>query len=45
MLVNAFLMITMISICYFKQETAYEVKECDWSSDVCAAYPPPRTTH
>ena len=20
---------------FFKQKTAYEIKECDWSSDVC----------
>ena len=22
---------------FFKQKTAYEVKECDWSSDVCSS--------
>ena len=21
----------------FKQKTAYEIKECDWSSDVCSS--------
>src|ERR1051326_9380382 len=28
------------SICFFfffKQKTAYEIKECDWSSDVCSS--------
>ena len=25
----------MIIVFFFKQKTAYEVKECDWSSDVC----------
>src|ERR1051326_9322188 len=23
--------------CFFKQKTAYEIKECDWSSDVCSS--------
>ena len=22
---------------FFKQKTAYELKECDWSSDVCSS--------
>ena len=22
---------------FFKQKTAYEIKECDWSSDVCSS--------
>ena len=22
---------------FFKQRTAYEIKECDWSSDVCSS--------
>ena len=28
---------------FFKQKTAYEIKECDWSSDVCSSVlaPPP----
>ena len=25
------------SIFFFKQKTAYEIKECDWSSDVCSS--------
>ena len=24
-------------ILFFKQKTAYEIKECDWSSDVCSS--------
>ena len=29
---------------FFKQKTAYEIKECDWSSDVCSSdlQDPPR---
>eukprot|EP01043_Picozoa_sp_COSAG02_P098738 COSAG02_NODE_34872_length_477_cov_0.785714_1_plen_109_part_01 len=23
--------------CFFKQKTAYEISECDWSSDVCSS--------
>src|ERR1051326_4619007 len=23
--------------CFIKQKTAYEIKECDWSSDVCSS--------
>ena len=26
-----------IIIFFFKQKTAYEIKECDWSSDVCSS--------
>ena len=25
------------NIFFYKQETAYEIKECDWSSDVCSS--------
>src|ERR1051326_3071354 len=25
------------SLFFFKQKTAYEIKECDWSSDVCSS--------
>src|ERR1051326_7561346 len=25
------------SFSFFKQKTAYEIKECDWSSDVCSS--------
>ena len=29
---------TFISLFFFfKQKTAYEIKECDWSSDVCSS--------
>ena len=27
----------MCSFFFFKQKTAYEIKECDWSSDVCSS--------
>ena len=27
----------MYNIFFFKQKTAYEIKECDWSSDVCSS--------
>ena len=26
-----------IFVFFFKQKTAYEIKECDWSSDVCSS--------
>ena len=26
-----------LSFFFFKQKTAYEIKECDWSSDVCSS--------
>ena len=26
-----------VKICFFQQKTAYEIKECDWSSDVCSS--------
>ena len=26
-----------IIVFFFKQKTAYEIKECDWSSDVCSS--------
>ena len=26
-----------VSVFFFKQKTAYEIKECDWSSDVCSS--------
>ena len=28
---------TTIVFFFFKQKTAYEIKECDWSSDVCSS--------
>src|SRR3546814_3308256 len=28
---------TYISICFFKQKTAYEMRISDWSSDVCSS--------
>ena len=30
-------MIAAVSVFFFKQKTAYEIKECDWSSDVCSS--------
>ena len=27
----------MFRFFFFKQKTAYEIKECDWSSDVCSS--------
>ena len=29
--------ISFTSFFFFKQKTAYEIKECDWSSDVCSS--------
>eukprot|EP01047_Picozoa_sp_COSAG01_P137613 COSAG01_NODE_68150_length_265_cov_0.548193_1_plen_39_part_10 len=26
-----------IKLHFFKQKTAYEISECDWSSDVCSS--------
>ena len=37
------IMVLMEDVCFmyffffFKQKTAYEIKECDWSSDVCSS--------
>ena len=28
---------SLIFFFFFKQKTAYEIKECDWSSDVCSS--------
>ena len=30
-------MLLEFRIFFFKQKTAYEIKECDWSSDVCSS--------
>src|ERR1044072_9789048 len=27
----------MVAIVFFKQKTAYEIYQCDWSSDVCSS--------
>src|SRR5210317_1653374 len=27
----------ILKIFFFKQKTAYEISECDWSSDVCSS--------
>src|ERR1051326_9375867 len=29
--------IGVLVVFFFKQKTAYEIKECDWSSDVCSS--------
>src|SRR5213596_3047246 len=30
-------MITLLCFFFFKQKTAYEIRPCDWSSDVCSS--------
>src|ERR1044072_379849 len=30
-------LINRVSFCVFKQKTAYEIYQCDWSSDVCSS--------
>ena len=30
-------MVVVVVFFFFKQKTAYEIKECDWSSDVCSS--------
>ena len=30
-------MVISLVFFFFKQKTAYEIKECDWSSDVCSS--------
>src|SRR5210317_36233 len=32
---TAYVLIFLVLIFFFKQKTAYEISECDWSSDVC----------
>ena len=27
----------MLCVFFFKQKTAYEIRNCDWSSDVCSS--------
>ena len=27
----------LVHECFFKQKTAYEIYQCDWSSDVCSS--------
>src|SRR6056300_1193644 len=46
---TSFLNVTGVQTCalpirrffFFKQKTAYEISECDWSSDVCSSDRPP----
>ena len=28
---------TVLFVFFFKQKTAYEIRNCDWSSDVCSS--------
>ena len=30
-------LVLMFSFFFFKQKTAYEIYQCDWSSDVCSS--------
>ena len=30
-------LVFVLFVFFFKQKTAYEIKECDWSSDVCSS--------
>ena len=32
-----YILFRVIVFFFFKQKTAYEIKECDWSSDVCSS--------
>src|SRR6056300_37333 len=32
-------------IFFFKQKTAHEISECDWSSDVCSSDPRLKSSH
>ena len=34
---NISIILKNIFVFFFKQKTAYEIKECDWSSDVCSS--------
>ena len=34
---DLYLVFYCIYFFFFKQKTAYEIKECDWSSDVCSS--------
>src|ERR1044072_9919765 len=32
-----FSLLIRLVVCFFKQKTAYELYQCDWSSDVCSS--------
>ena len=32
-----YIVLCVVFFFFFKQKTAYEIKECDWSSDVCSS--------
>ena len=34
---RSFIICFVVIFFFFKQKTAYEIKECDWSSDVCSS--------
>ena len=34
---NFFFFFLYCSVFFFKQKTAYEIYQCDWSSDVCSS--------
>ena len=34
---NSFIIIIIFLFFFFKQKTAYEIYQCDWSSDVCSS--------
>ena len=36
-MLNKFLYILLFFFFFFKQKTAYEIYQCDWSSDVCSS--------
>ena len=33
----ASLSVSVLNFFFFKQKTAYEIRNCDWSSDVCSS--------
>ena len=35
--VYGFLFVFFLFVFFFKQKTAYEIRNCDWSSDVCSS--------
>ena len=37
LVVYIFLLVTCFLFFFFKQKTAYEIVDCDWSSDVCSS--------
>ena len=35
--ISVYLLIVLFFFFFFKQKTAYEIYQCDWSSDVCSS--------